>query len=460
MEKQNTVLLQLILGCGTLIGSLNITMFNVALPIMMEYFHTDLSTVQWLTSGYILATGIIIPVAGYLGDRFGYKKTFCTVLFFVLLLSVIGTFAPNITVLIITRFIFGLFGGVLAPLTLAMLYKLMPADKQAKAASTWGIASVLGGMLPSVLSGIILSVASWHFLLLFNVPIVVVLLFFAVRYLPTDNAQAQETFDFPGLLLLAAGSFILMFTFSNLSKIGFSLPLFAGVLLGLSCLAVYLKKNLDNPEALLNLTVLKYRRFLAGFLTSGFVSVAMYMIVFLMPLFLQSGLGVSPLATGLIMLPASLFTVISMPIATKYYKVIGEKALAITGIVILVLGSTPFLIATPATPVIVIIIAMCIRCCGMGPLNLVNTNAQMSDVPAYLSGHASSLSNWFSQMLNAFIVGVASNVADIYMAQFGSGEIAVAYTSATNLMMAVSCTLLLMVIPVILKFYRSKEETA
>lgn len=138
MTKQNLSLITLTLGLGALIGTLNITMFNVALPIMMTYFDTTLATVQWLTSGYMLAAGMIIPAAGFFGNHFGYKKTFCFIVTSVLALSIVGSFAWCIEALIVIRFLFGLTGGLLSPLSLAMLYRVVPAGQQAKAAQHLG----------------------------------------------------------------------------------------------------------------------------------------------------------------------------------------------------------------------------------------------------------------------------------------------------------------------------------
>lgn len=104
MTKQNLSLITLTLGLGALIGTLNITMFNVALPIMMTYFDTTLATVQWLTSGYMLAAGMIIPAAGFFGNHFGYKKTFCFIVTSVLALSIVGSFAWCIEALIVIVF--------------------------------------------------------------------------------------------------------------------------------------------------------------------------------------------------------------------------------------------------------------------------------------------------------------------------------------------------------------------
>ena len=114
LNRQNPTLITLSLGLTALIGTLNITMFNIALPAMMTYFDAPLSTVQWLTSGFLLAAGMIIPAAGFLGDRIGYKRILCIILLAVLALSIIGPFSWCIEALILVRFLFGLFSGLLS----------------------------------------------------------------------------------------------------------------------------------------------------------------------------------------------------------------------------------------------------------------------------------------------------------------------------------------------------------
>ena len=104
LDTKKTTLILLALGLSTLIGSLNTMIFNVALPTMVTYFNAPLSTVQWLTSGYMLAAGMIIPAAGYLGDRFGYKRLLTVILLSILALSLAGAFAWCIEVLIVIRF--------------------------------------------------------------------------------------------------------------------------------------------------------------------------------------------------------------------------------------------------------------------------------------------------------------------------------------------------------------------
>ena len=459
MTKKHYLIL-LALGFGGLLSSLNTTMFNVALPIMMKVFDASLSSVQWLTSGYMLAAGIIVPTAAFLGERFGYKKIFCVALFGVLCISIIGAAAWNIEVLIIARIVFGLTGGLLSPLSLAMLYRYMPAGQQTLAASVWSMTAMVGAVLSTCLSGFILSIASWRFLLLFNVPFAIIALFLCIKVLPQDNSCNVTRMDGRGFILTSIASFMLLFAFSNLSSWGMGAKLVIFLAAGVGLLLLYYVHSRKTEIPMLNLAVLKYKRYCAAFIASGVNVIAIYMVTFLMPLFLQSGMGVSPAVTGLVMLPGSLVSIVAMPIASKLYTKIGEKLVAACGVLVIFAGSIPFILATPETSVLLLASVQCVRCFGLSMVNLVSTNAAMSAVPPELSGHASALTNWSHQLLNALTVALAGSVAEIRIAQLSAaGEsIAYAYTSTTNVMMLASCILLALMIPVALKFYRNKNE--
>ena len=163
----------------------------------------------------------------------------------------------------------------------------------------------------------------------------------------------------------------------------------------------------------------------------------------------------------MIMLPASIISTLTMPIAGKFYNKVGEKALAVIAISIVIIGSLPFLVATPQTAILLVVIVQMIRNCGMSIFNLVSTNAQMSAIPVELSGHASAMTSWFGQMVNALMVGIASNVIDMRIHAVNAvttEEIAWAYTSSTNMIVAAACIALLCVIPLALKFFRSKAD--
>ena len=460
-KRKNSLAIILILSLATLIGCMNMTIFNVAMPALMEYFDTDVITIQWLASGFTLAAGVITPIVGFLGDKFSYKKTLLMVTAVVLVLSVVGVFSWCIEVLIVVRVLFGFSAGMLMPLSLAMLYQSVPRQDQAKAAGIWGTANVVGGTIPSVLSGFIVTYFTWHVLLLFMVPLAAILLISGIKYLPADEVNGNMKLDGTGFVLTTVGSFILLFSFSSLATWGFSTQFIVLTLIGFVCMGIYIKKSWNREDAMLNLAVLKYPRYVAALIADCMNIIGLYMISFVMPLFLQKGLGISAALTGVILLPPSLLVIAAMPLATKVLTTRGEKTLAITGIIILVIGSSAFLKVDPKMSIAMVIIAMSVRCFGMAFLNLMTTNTCMASVPQELSGHASALTNWVRQMVSALIVSVASTIISIRLVLNNAQtveEVAAVYISSTELLYIVSCTALIAIIPLALKYFRGKNE--
>lgn len=459
--KDNSMAIILTLALATLIGCMNMSIFNVAMPALMMYFNTDVTTIQWLASGFTLAAGIITPVVGFLGDKFSYKRTLNIAAVLVLILSVVGTFSWCIEVLIIIRVLFGFAAGMLMPLSMAMLYQYVPRQEQAKAAGIWGTANVVGGAIPSVLAGVVITYASWHMLLLIMVPLTILLLVCSVKCLPADEVRGNMKLDGMGFWLTTIGSFVLLFSFSNLANWGVTAKFAGATAIGLVCMGLYVKNSWGKADAMLNLSVLKYPRYVAALIADCMNIIGMYMITFVIPLFLQNGLGISAVVTGAIMIPASLVVIVAMPIATKVLTSKGEKTLALTGVTILLLGSSVFLHVTADMSLIIIVVAMCVRCFGMAFLNLMSTNTCMAAVPAELSGHASALTNWVRQMVSALIVSVASTIISIRLSMSGAQtaeEIAGVYLSSTELLFAISCISLITIIPLALKFFRGKNE--
>lgn len=460
-QTNNSMAIILVLGFGALIGTMNTTLFNVALPALMAYFHSDVVTVQWVSSGFLLAAGVITPAAAFLGGQLGYKRLLMLLVSASAVLSFIGGFCQNIQSLIFIRVLFGMTSGLLMPVTMAMLYMSVPPHKQATAAGIWGTTLIIGGALPTVLSGAIISFASWNWLFWFMTPFCVLMLILSMFFLPTDHSKEKPSIDGIGLLLTGVASFLLLFSFSNLSHWGFSLRFFVFTLIGVLVMAIYVKRSWGAKNPILNLNVLRYPRYVAAILFDAAGVIAMYMITFMMPLFLQNGLGYSAVMTGTIMLPCCIFTVLTMPIATKVLNNFGEKILALVGILIIVAGSMIFVRPWYGMPVLLLIIGLCIRAAGLAFMNLLNTNTCMAAVPKELSGHASSLYNWQKQLVGALTTSVAGNIVGMRLVASHAitpEQISSVYLSTSGLLFATSSIILLCLIPVAFKFFRGKNE--
>jgi MFS family permease len=161
---------------------------------------------------------------------------------------------------------------------------------------------------------------------------------------------------------------------------------------------------------LLNLRVFKNIRFTLALITSTIVTISLYSGTFLTPLFLQNVQNVTPLDTGLILLPASLAMAVAMPIVGKLYSWLGPRALTIPGVVLIVVGTLAISWLSTSTSHLYIIVWMTVRNLGVALTMMPSSNAGMEEIPAALSGHASAITNWVRNVFGSFAIALFSSL--------------------------------------------------
>src|SRR3982751_4465457 len=187
---------------GTFMVILDNTVVNVALPTLGRVLNSDLSLLQWVISGYMLAQAAVIPLSGWLSDRFGAKQVYLTSLVLFTAGSVLCVFAMNSQMLIATRVLQGLGGGMLMPIGMAVLYRLTPPDRRGAIMGLFGIPVMVAPALGPLLSGYLLQYADWRLIFLINLPVGVLAFLFGVRVLPAIPAgRVAGALDWLGVLL-------------------------------------------------------------------------------------------------------------------------------------------------------------------------------------------------------------------------------------------------------------------
>lgn len=444
-----------------MIAGMNSTIFNIALPALMVYFQCDILTVQWITSGYMLASGIIVPCSAYLGGKFGYKRMLLFLLTVALVAMIAGSVATSIYFLIGIRIILGLTCGLFSPLILGMIYRTVPPHFQPKAASIYGIFGIVGGALPLVIAGVLITFLSWRWLFWLFIPIIAIAAISIYHYVPADDNNTTVPLDVKGLFLTVVGSFILLFAFSNMTKWGIGGKFATFCIIGSLFMAVYVKVSWGKATAMLNLEILRYKRYNIAIIIAVIETVSMYLVTFMMPLFLQKGMGYTPFIAGLIILPMSLVTIFAMPVGTKILTSQGEKTAAVVGLAFLMLGSVFFFRTENGIPLLIIMLAIIIRGIGLAFTNLVTTNTTMSSVPPQLSTHASAFSNWVRQMVGALTTSIGSNIIGIQLLlrhAESEEEIAGAYSASLSIVMIATFIMLAICVVLAWKYFRGKSE--
>src|SRR5687767_3464015 len=190
---------------GAIMSILDVTVVNVAINTLAQEFRTDLTTIQWVATGYTLALATVIPLTGWAADRFGTKRLYLTSLALFVAGSVLCSLADSAGELIAFRVIQGIGGGMLAPLGMTILTRAAGPQRVGRVMAVMGIPMRLGPIGGPILGGWLIEDFSWHWIFLINLPLGVVAFIAASRVLPRDEPQPSESFDFVGMLLLSPG---------------------------------------------------------------------------------------------------------------------------------------------------------------------------------------------------------------------------------------------------------------
>lgn len=420
---------------GSFVGMYHVVSLNVSLPGFMGIFYTDLGKVQWIVTGFSLACGVIAPASGYAGDRFGGKQVFLFCLAGITITSVLCALSWNIYALIAFRILQGIFCGLIQPVSLALIYRAVPPDKQPLAVSIWSFSTILGTALAPSVSGW-LQDYDWHLIFLVTVPIGILALVIGRRILPSNPVNKETRLDRIGLALAALSSLSLLLLFGNIYAWGWrSAAFWLCLTVGLSSAVLFVIHQLRTETPLLQLRLFRNRTFAVSLIISLILSVALYSGIYFVPLYLAEIHSLSSFHIGLLFLPGAACLTCATFFSGRYYYKFGPAALALVGGSILIVTTYLFSRLQMSTSLLTIMIIIAIRNTGTGLALTPVTNAGMMAIPKELSGHASALINWLRQIFSAMALGLFTSLfyARLAVHQARIGESPADYQAAYTL---------------------------
>ncbi|MGG1517545.1 DHA2 family efflux MFS transporter permease subunit [Paenibacillus oryzisoli] len=394
------------------------TAVNVALPKLQEEFHLlNLSLVQWTVIGYALAQAAVIPLAGWLSDRFGAKKIFLISVALFTIGSGLCALANSVEMLITFRVIQGLGGGVVVPIAMAFIYRLSPPDKVGAVMGMMGIPILLGPALGPVIAGWMVEYHSWQWIFLINLPIGVIGILLGIRTLPNIQRQNVASLDLLGMLLGPIAFAALVYGVSNggIDPVtGKSTWTDADTLIGsgigLVALILFVIVELRRDNPLLELRVFRSGNFTKGIIVQWISQIAMFGTMFLVPLFLQQAHGYSPLKTGLIMLPQALASGLFMPIGGKLSDRFGARPLVIAGMVLTTISALLLSNISGESGVGTVMLPLALLGAGMGLFMMPLNNHLIQSAPQNLVGRVTSLTNAAQQVMMSFAIAILMTI--------------------------------------------------
>lgn len=391
MDRKWWVLLAI--GVGSFMTALDGSVANIVLPVLSGTFKTDVATVEWVVTVYLLVVSGLLLSFGRLGDMRGHKLVY--VLGFVIFVigSALCGLAPTAMVLIICRAVQALGGAMLLANAPAILTKSFPATQRGQALGLQSTMTYLGLTVGPSLGGWLTSQFSWRAVFYINVPVGLLALWLSLRFILGDSAaESTERFDAAGAFAFMAGLVALLLGLNQGQAWGWaSIPILALLASAVILLGVFLFIEQRVASPMLDLNLFRARVFSASTASAVFNYICLYTVLFLLPFYLIDARGLDPAQAGLVLTAQPIIMAIAAPISGTLSDRIGARLLSTSGMAIIAAGLFLLSRLGPQAPLGNVALGLAVVGLGTGMFVSPNTSALLGAAPLHRRGIASGI---------------------------------------------------------------------
>jgi EmrB/QacA subfamily drug resistance transporter len=409
----------LILIVGLMAVIFDTTIVSVALHTLALQMHASVATIQWVTTGYLLALGIAVPLSTWGLQRFGGKRLWLFALAVFLVGSIGSSLAWNVGSLIGWRVVQGIGGGLMLPLMTTLIFQAAGGKSLGKLVTYVALPALLGPILGPLIGGAILTHLSWRFMFWVNVPFCAMGLLLAGRYLASDaparaDRKDRPPLDVPGLLLIAPGTSIILLGLANAgTSAGFGhANVIIPLVTGLAMLAAFTIYALRKDRPLVEIRLLAKRSVASSSTVLFFSGFSLYGAMLLMPLYYQDVRGTTALTAGIMLVPQGAGSVLSRTVAGSKIDKYGSRRIALAGFAIVAASTIPFALAGPHTSEWLLALWLVIRGFGLGAVTMPVMVAGYIGLDKQQIPHSSVLTRTAQQIGGSFGTAVLAVILE------------------------------------------------
>ncbi|MCU1230324.1 MAG: Drug resistance transporter EmrB/QacA subfamily [Acidobacteria bacterium] len=427
---------------GTLMGAIDASIVNVAVPHLSGSLGATIEQITWVTTGFVMATVLVMPLTGFLARMFGQKRVYLASLILFILGSVLCGFARTLPMLVLFRILQGFGAGALQPTEQAILRQTFPPEEQGMAMAVFGMAVVLGPAFGPTLGGYIVDNYSWPWIFFINIPVGILSLVMVTRFVhePEDvrianHAMAErqkKNMDWAGIALMFAGLGTLQYVLEEGGRNDWfasgEIRLLAFV--SIFSLLALVVRELSAPMPAADFSLFRDVIFLSGTLVGAVMFSMLMAVTFLLPLFMQVMLGYSATQAGLAMMPRSLVMIVCMPIVGRLYNRTSPRVVIAFGI--LLFGYSAWLMGhyTLATSTRDVVVVLMIQGVAFSCLFIPLTTLALVSIPRHRLADATGLNSLLRQVGGSIGLAVfatmlsrfATHARNGLLAQLNSGN--------------------------------------
>ncbi len=396
---------------GTFMAVMDATIVDVSLAKIMATFGIGVDTVKWVATAYLLVFAVMLPTSGWIADHFGYKKTYATALSFFTLGSLLCSLSWNENALIIFRVIQGIGAGLMMPVGMAIVMREFPPERRGIALGFWSIAAAASVSLGPTLGGYLIDNYAWHSIFDVNIPIGIIGIFATFIIQREYKTSTNRTFDLIGFVSMSVFLSALLIALSDgnaeWNTGGWTSP-FIIICFAISFIGfvAFMIAELNTKHPLIDLSLLKNFNFAMANIVLFIFGMGMFGSTFLLPLYLQNGLGYTAFQAGSLFLPIGFLQATMAPIAGNLADKINPKIPAFIGILLLALSLFINHFLSLFSETSSIILSLYLRGLGMGWIFTPLSTLALSEIPKERMAQASGLYNVLRQIGGSFGVAI------------------------------------------------------
>lgn len=404
---------------GAFVAFLNQTLLNVALPSIMNSLSISETTVQWLSTGFMLVNGVLIPITAYLMAKFSTRQIFITGMSLFTIGTLLCGLSPSFAILMTGRVIQAAGAGIMMPLLNVVVLTIYPVEQRGRAMGTIGIAMILAPAIGPTLSGYMVEHYDWRTLFWIILPIAIISVIIGSRFVKNVTPKSNPKLDLLSVILSTIGFGGLLYGFSDAGSKGWGDPIVVScfVVGGLSLL-IFILRQFKLETALLEFRVFKHKMYSLNTVILVVVNMAMFSGMILLPIYLQNTRGISPLDSGLLMLPGAIVMGIMSPITGGLFDKFGAKWLSIIGLVITIATTYEFSKLTMDTTYTHLILMYTFRMFGMSLLMMPIQTAALNDIPSKFNAHGTVMLNTMRTVFGAIGTAVFVTIYSSSLKQY------------------------------------------
>lgn len=403
-----------VLMIGAFIAFLNNTLLNIALPSIMADLKIEASTVQWLTTGFMLVNGVLIPTTAFLIEKYTVRRLFLVAMLLFTLGTVVAGMAHVFPILLTGRMLQASGSAIMMPLLMNVMLVSFPVEKRGAAMGIFGLILMAAPAIGPTLSGWIIEHYDWRMLFHFVTPIAIVVLLIGFFLLKDKKDKVNLRLDFVSLFLSSVGFGGILYGFSSAGSKGWDSPhVYVTIAVGVISLVTFIVRQTKLDRPMLNFSVFKYPMFALSSTITIVLNMALFSGMLLIPIYVQTLRGISPMDAGLLMLPGALVMALMSPITGRLFDKFGGRILAVIGLAITVVTTYLFSTLTLETSYTYLVVLNSVRMLGMSMVMMpVSTNG-LNQLPRRYYPHGTAMNNTLNQVSGAIgtalLVTVMSN---------------------------------------------------